>query len=138
MSLSGAAEATPKSLAKKTNRVKYYIHEPGKYQRLNPKNQTPARFVIGQRYKVGTGVILLNQNGDVQKEIVNAKWSYKRFLSYLLEEFDGEELLAFQWVPQRVSNSFKLSKINCGQPCVPSGGCIKPGCTCDETKGVCI
>lgn len=115
--------------------VKTYLHERGSYQRLNNKNQTLARFVVGQKYKVGTGIILFTEGA--QEKSFRYNYRYKEFLRYLLESFNEEELLAFQWIPVRVSRPDKLPEIICTEPCEGIGGCIELGCTCNSEKGVC-
>jgi hypothetical protein len=116
---------------------KSYVHSQVKYQSLNNKEQTPAIFVVGQRYQLGTAIALVQGTGDnsLEKTIVMTNCEYKTFLSHLLQNPSKlEEMLSFKWIPKRVVRQENILKLKCGQKCVSGNngsGCIVPGCLCN-------
>lgn len=106
---------------------KVFTHEKGKYVLLNCAEQTPAFYVVGQKYKVGTGIAIVKTSpGQVIK---NFKSTYKEFLSMLLKKYTLEQLIAFKWIPARVMKAKKLIQQECHpEECVKS--CVQPGCFC--------
>lgn len=114
---------------------KSYVHEKSKYVSLNHAEQTPAFYVIGQKYKVGTGIALIKESGGEVFRNLNS--SYKGFLSSLLNNYALDQIVAFKWVPTRVMKAEKLIKQKCyPEPCKKS--CVQPGCFCidEECQGV--
>lgn len=106
---------------------KVFTHEKGKYVILNSAEQTPAFYVVGRKYKVGTGIAVIETNP--RQVIKNFKSTYKEFLSTLLKKYTPEELVAFKWVPARVMRAEKLIQQECSpEQCVKS--CVQPGCFC--------
>lgn len=113
---------------------KLYNHANGKYQELNSLNKTQAKFVQGQKYKIGTGLILVRlRDNKFDKIKVSSKVSYKKFLSEVLTvEKHKYDLVAIQWVPVRITREDKLAVLNCNRKdeCIPEDFCKIPGCFC--------
>jgi hypothetical protein len=114
-----------------------YQHGGRKYQSLDSKNQTPATFIVGQKYKVGTGLVLIRREDGLKKEILLKRCSYKQFLSYLLKDpLQLESIEWFKWAPARRAKQSRLSEGNCIQDCIDT--CVKPGCICNKAEKKCM
>lgn len=124
---------------KNRDTMKIYQHSAEKYKGLNELDQTPAKFVTGQKYKLGTGIVLLRQKDtDAVEKVVFSKQGYKRFLTQIiLENLDEKEILGFKWLPVKVINPSRIRLQQCGQRCVSGGGCVVLGCVCMEADEIC-
>lgn len=114
------------------NAPKPYQHHSGKYSVLDDKNQTPKKFVIGQKYKVGTGIALVRNASDDIDRLLICECGYKEFLSKVLIGGLFGELLALKWVPKRKAQVDTIASHQCGGSCVST--CVKPGCVCVDTQ----
>lgn len=114
-----------------------YQHQKGKYQVLNPQNQTPKQYVIGQRYKVGTGIALVQISASETEKVHVIRCSYKGFLSDIFRQETAPErkVLAFKWLPKKIVRQKTITGQGCGDPCEDI--CKKPGCVCNVEKNTC-
>lgn len=112
---------------RQSQEYKVFTHKKGKYVSLNGAEQTPSLYVVGRKYKVGTGIAIVETSpGQV---IGNSKSTYKEFLSMLLKKYTLEQVIAFKWIPTRVMKAEKLIQQECHpEECVKS--CVQPGCFC--------
>jgi hypothetical protein len=105
-----------------------YTHKEGKYFSLNAVDQTPAFWVVGQPYKLGTGMAVVVENSS-KHVIRNSGCSYKKFLSMLLKRYKPDQFKAVKWVPQRIMSAEKLAQQQSdSHECVTT--CVQPGLVC--------
>lgn len=120
------------------NPMRIYQHTKGKYQRLNNQNQTPRNFVIGQKFKIGTGVVLVETSPSKVEKVTFPQRKYKEFLAQILnQEISIGKVISFKWLPKRKIKESTIYQQQCGHECVEGGGCVKLGCICMESEGIC-
>jgi hypothetical protein len=101
---------------------------------MNPDNQTPDEWLalddvrLDQENALGTGLFL--HSAQTRKEIV-PNLTYDRCVKRAFEA----NAKAFKWIPHVVATSNDVRDTPCNERC--NRRCMKPGCICDTSRGVC-